>query len=168
MSRLSLPATKVFFASVRSKPIAQDPVQAVPRLEAARNNGRTQGKSPRVADLLAQSRQSPANRGRKLASSGETRLRSPGQAPLAGGVTARDRLQQPPRRLPWCPDFNSAGPGVPTLPRHHPPRPPARPGSAATAACAVRRSLRSPTASCYAPASIVLDQGGCAVSLAPC
>ena len=69
------------------KPTLEDRVQAVARMEAARSNG-AQGNQQRVADRLARGRRSPANRGRKLAGSGETRPGSPDQAPLAGSVVA--------------------------------------------------------------------------------
>ena len=52
------------------KPTLEDRVQAVARMEAARSDGRTQEKPQKVADRLARTRRIPANRGRKLASSG--------------------------------------------------------------------------------------------------
>jgi len=67
------------------KPTLEDRVQAVARMEAARSDG-TQVKDRRLADRLAQSRRSPTNRGRKLASSGHTRPGSQDEAPVAGGV----------------------------------------------------------------------------------
>lgn len=68
------------------KPTLEERVQAVARMEAARSNGTTQEKPQKVADRLAQSRRSPVNRARKLASSGQTHPGDLLQAPAAGGV----------------------------------------------------------------------------------
>jgi site-specific recombinase XerD len=70
------------------KPTLEDRVQAVARMEAARSNDTTQGKSPRVADRLARSRRMPGNRGRKLATSGETRPESLDEGLTASRVSA--------------------------------------------------------------------------------
>lgn len=86
--RLQLGHSSLATTGIYLKPTLEDRVQAVARMEAARSNGRTQGKVQKVADRLARSRRIPASRGGNLAGSGETRPGTPGQGPLAGGVAA--------------------------------------------------------------------------------